>query len=431
MYKSKTAAYFICLITAMLAMYVSPVDVHAQQASPAQQGALGIAAVVNDDVISALDLHTRTTMIIETSNMTDTPQTRARVSPQVLRGLIDEKLMLQEARRSGIKVVQEDIDDGVARIAQGNKMTVLQLSEQLKQIGVPLSSVSARIEAEIAWSIFAGRVLARKITISEEEITDEIKRIQASAGKPEYLLAEIFLPVDLPSQDNEVYQLALRLIEQMKSGAPFKAVASNMSRAPSAGVGGDMGWVQAAHLDTDIYNVVSKMNPGNVSMPIRTLGGYYIMLLREVRASPGLGGGEATLKLSQLHLAAEHPGATADLGPQLQNMSQGVTTCEQLDAIGAKDGSPMSGPLGEVPLSAMPQNMRALLQNLPAGQISPPIATGGGLAVMMVCARNDKGVDMEAVRADIAKRLKATRLDIAARRHLHDLRRDAFVDIRL
>lgn len=400
----------------------------------AQQSGLGIAAVVNDDIISMLDLHTRTTMVIQSANMQNTPETRARISPQVLRGLIDEKLMLQEARRAGITVSKADIDQGVARIAGDNNMSALELANTMQTMGVPISALESRIEAEIAWGTFIGRKISRSITIGEEEINAEIERIQENAGKPEYLLAEIVLPVDSPARDGEVRLLAQRLLQQMKAGAPFNALASNFSRAPSAAVGGDMGWVQPSHMEPKLLNVLRQLKPGQVSTPVRTISGYTIVMLRDVRTSPGLPKGDATLKVSQLHLnapASTDAAAMNALASRLNGMVQGVASCAQLEAIGAQQGSPLSGSMGEIKLSSLPGEMRAVLASLPVGQPSRPVATGGGLAVMMVCERQDEGADMQKIRDDIAQRLRAERLDVAAQRHLRDLRRAAFVDIRL
>lgn len=421
----KSLAATIILVVAVLTFGSFSKGAHAQQ------DGLGIAAVVNDDVISALDLHLRTSMIVSSSNMPDTAETRSRIMPQVLRGLIDEKLMLQEARRVGIKVEQSEIDNGMKRIAESNGMTVVQLSEQLGQIGVPLSALAARIEAEISWQIFVGRTLSRTITVGKEEINDEIKRIEASAGRPEYLLADIYLPVDKPEQDAEVQQLAIRLLEQIQSGAPFNALASNFSRSPSAAQGGDMGWVQASHLDAALLNAISTLQPGNVTRPIRTLGGYYIMLLRDVRTSPGLGHGDATMRLSQYHLMVPAGTAPNTVAMQIQSATSGVTSCAQMDALGLQSGSQLSGSLGEMSLSVLPPDMRGVLENLPVGRVSEPIATGGGMAVLMICERQDQGVDNDAVRAQIADRLTLERLDVVAQRHLRDLRRQAFIDIRL
>lgn len=412
----------------LAALIVSGSAARAQQAN-----GLGIAAVVNDDVISALDLHTRATMVITSSGIENTPDNRARITPQVLRSLIDEKLMLQEARRADIKVTQNDINDGLARLAASNNASVEELSQGLARMGVPLSALSARVEAELAWQAFVFRTLRRKIKISEDEITDEINLLQANAGKPEYQLAEIFLPVDTPSQDDEVRLLAMRLLQQMRQGASFKSLASNFSRATSAATGGDLGWVQFAHLDEALQRVLPNLQPGQVSVPVRAIGGYYLVLLRDVRTSPGLGSAESIMKLTQLHMTPAPPDnsdALRDLSNKMTEMTRAVTNCAQLDALGAQVGSNLSGSMGEISLSALPDDMRKVLAPLAVGQPSTPVPTGGGLAVLMICERLDEALNMEKVRDAIAKRLQIERLDVAANRHLRDLRRNAFVDIR-
>jgi len=399
----------------------------------AQQNGLGIAAVINDDVISVLDLESRLSLIIISSGMDTSQQTRDRVRPQVLRSLIDEKLMKQEANRVGIKITQQDVQGGLERIAASNNMTVDQMAQDIAKMGLPPAVMTARLEAELGWQSYVFRNLARSIKIGDEEITDEIARIQANAGKPEYLMAEIFLPVDKPAQDAEMRTLAQRLMQELRNGAAFKALASNFSRAPSAAAGGDMGWVQLNYLDPDLQRVVRELKPGQVSVPVRTLGGYHMILLRDVRTSPGLGSGDAFLKLSQLHLSPSNPGDPNELSAlarQLSSTTYGMTTCAQLEAAGVQSGSPLSGSMGEISMSSLPPNMQAALGSLAIGQPSQPLPTGGGVAVMMVCERQSEGLDMEKVREKISEGIKARRLEIAAKRRLRDLRRNAFVDIR-
>lgn len=419
----RTLAFLTCAALAFCATLSTPAH--------AQQDGLGIAAVVNDDAISILDLDSRIRMILHTSDMAGTQENYARVGPQVLRSLIDEKLMMQEARRVGLQVTQAEVDDGLAQIAGNNNFTPDQLKADFAQRGVPVAALTSRIEAELTWQLYVFRNVRTTIKVGEEEINDEIKRIQASAGKPEYLLAEIFLPVDTPAQDAEVAQLAQSLLQQMQAGAPFRALAGNFSRSPSAALGGDLGWVQPSHLDQELQNVVAQLRPGQVSTPVRTLGGYYLIMLREVRVSPGLNGGDATLKLSQLHMTAQNPNDMNALAQQLTSLARTAATCAEFDALAAQTGSPLSGPMGQVTLSAMPDNMRSALASLPVGQASAPIATGGGLAVMMVCERSDGETDMEEVRTNITERLIRERMEVAAMRRLRELRRDAFVDIRL
>jgi len=398
------------------------------------QSSLGIAAVVNDDVISMLDLNTRLSMIMEDSDISNQAEVRARIAPQVLRGLIDEKLKLQETRREGIKIPQKDIEANIQKIADGNKLTVSQLTDKLRSVGVPITGLTSRIEAELAWQYYIARRLSRRIQVGEEEINDEIEMIQANAGKPEYLLAEIFLPIDNPSRAGDVQQTAERLVQQLYAGASFSALAKNFSAAPSAAVGGDMGWVQFGNLDTELQKAVQRLKPKTISPPIHSLGGYYILMLRDVRTSPSLTAGESMLKLSQYHIPVKDmsdQGAVNAATQQLMNATRGMNSCSQLEAAGANSGSMMSGSLGEMKLSSLPDNLRGVLTNLPVGQPSQPVQTGGGLAVVMICERSDEGVDMDKIRENIRIKILESRVNVAAQRKLRDLRRNAFVDIRL
>ena len=61
-----------------------------------------IAAVVNDEVISVADLQSRLRMVMLSSNLADSPETRQRIAGQVLRTIVDEKLQIPEAKRHNI-----------------------------------------------------------------------------------------------------------------------------------------------------------------------------------------------------------------------------------------------------------------------------------------------------------------------------------------
>jgi len=421
----------LCMFGLVCLALASLLPVHAKAQT---QGGLGIAAVVNDDVISMLDLNARISMVMESAQLENTAENRMKIAPQVLSGLVDEKLKLQETRESGVKVTQGDIELALKDIADKNKMTTDKLTEHLQSIGVPVSTLATRVETELAWSYYVQSRLAKKIQVGAEEIKDEITRIQTNAGKPEYLLAEIFLPVESPAQEAEVRTVAERLLMQMQQGAPFSGLARNFSRAPSAALDGDMGWVQYANLDPALQRVVTKMRAGTASPPVRTLGGYYIMFLRKIRTSPGLGGGDAMVKLSQFHIPApKGSGTTAlqSLSNQLVAATRNMKSCAELEAAGAQSGSLMSGSLGEMMLTSLPDAMQQVLGDLKVGQPSAPIPTGGGLAVLMICERTDETVDMEKVRDDIRNKLVQNRLSVASQRKLRDLRRDAFVDSRI
>ncbi|MEG3618942.1 peptidylprolyl isomerase [Magnetovibrio sp. PR-2] len=422
----RTGLHFVFLL-AFSVMFLTP------QQSPAQ-GGLGIAAVVNDEAISVLDLNSRIALVLESTKIPNTAQARNKLALQVLRGLIDEKLKLQVAAKAGIKVTEASIEAAVAEIAGRNKISSDQLAQHLISIGSHISSLRTKLESQLVWNQYVLRKLSRSITIGDEEIKDEIQRIQNSAGKPEYLLAEIFLPVDAQSPDSEMRDLAQRLMLQLQQGASFSDLARNVSQAPSAALSGDLGWVQYANLDPDLQKIIPEIPPGRVSKPVRLPDGYYLIMVRKVRASPGLSTRDAMLKLSQYHVPVVKgtpPQQLQQIKAQLSATTRSMTTCQQMNDAGVRSGSLMSGSLGEMKFSTLPANFKTALSNLKPGQKTQPIETGGGWAVMMVCERVDEGANMEKVRKDIRLRLKRERIEVTAQRTLRDLRRDAFVDVRL
>ena len=79
-----------------------------------------IAAVVNEDVISVADLDQRLRFTVISAGIEDTPQTRQRIGPQVLRTMIDEKLQVQEAKRLNVKVSEAELAAAITRIEGQN-----------------------------------------------------------------------------------------------------------------------------------------------------------------------------------------------------------------------------------------------------------------------------------------------------------------------
>ena len=247
----------------------------------AAQEALRIAAVVNDDVITGLDLAVRTRMAILSSSLPDTAEMRNRVARQVLRAMIDERLMLQEAARQNITVQQSEIDAELSKLAERNDVTLDQFSDYLAQNGVPLAD---QIRATIAWSKLIGRQLRPRAVITEEDIDEVLLQAEQSQGQPQRRVAEIFLAVDAPGEEEDVRRSTERLIEQIRGGIPFSAVASQFSDAATAAVGGDVGWVLPGQLAPEVDETLERMQDGDIAGPVRAAGGYYILQLRGQRS---------------------------------------------------------------------------------------------------------------------------------------------------
>lgn len=243
-----------------------------------------IAAVVNEDAISKSDVDDRMLMIIRSSGLGDSPEIREKLKPQILTALIEEQLKIQEAERLEIKVTPEEVEKGFTEIANQNKIPLDQFKQMIVKAGINPATMQRQIKSQIGWSKVIQAKMRPQVTISDNDIDEVIARLQSAQGTTEYLLAEIALPVDSPEQEGEVRGLADKLSRDIRSGsAPFMKVAQQFSQAAGAQEGGDLGWVQAAQLPLDIADALQGSTKGDITPPIRSLTGYHILYVRDVR----------------------------------------------------------------------------------------------------------------------------------------------------
>ncbi|HCK84043.1 MAG TPA: hypothetical protein DHW63_05855, partial [Hyphomonadaceae bacterium] len=181
----------------------------------------GVAAIVNDTVISTFDVRQRANLLLVSAGIQSTPEMQQRARTQALRDLVDEHLQMQEAAHFEIEVTAEQIDRRVADIARSNETTIEGLTEQLARDGVSVSTLRSQIGADIAWQRLMGGMYGSRLRISEIDIRETQERIAANATRPQYQISEIFLPAETDAEFTEMEQGAMRLLQEMQRGAPF------------------------------------------------------------------------------------------------------------------------------------------------------------------------------------------------------------------
>ena len=422
---------FVCVLA--LVLFFATGDARAQDA-------LRIAAVVNDEMISVYDLNMRLSLVVALSGLPNTLETRQRLGPQVLRSLIDDELKRQEATRLGISVSEGEVENALRRLEKVNDLDKGGLDKFLASRKIRKSSLTTQIESEIAWRKLVQGRFGAITQVSDEEIDEVLSEIEGNKGKPEYLVSEIFLPVDKPENEREILSLANRLIQQTQAGANFQALAQNFSKSPTAERGGSLGWNRLGQLGNELDQALAKLRPGRLSPPVRTIDGYTILYLRKQRTARGLANPETAspvVNLQQLFLPlppGTGPAAVADAMEGAKTFGNKAKTCQDLEKMGKEIGSPLSGNLGDIKTSALAPQQRNLVRGLPPLKASRPLRTKDGVIVLMVCRRDEvKQPQLTAAgqRERIADRLINERMGLAARQHMRDLRRAAFVDIRL
>ena len=397
-------------------------------AAPAMaQELLRAVAVINDEVISLLDLDMRLKIAILAIGRPESAQLRKRITPQVIRSLIDERLQSQEAERLGITVTDEQVDAAAESIAKRNKLSYAGFAMLIKNRGIIPSVFREQVRVQLKWSRLVTLRLRPSVDVSEEEVEEIVRRVNASRGLKQRRVSEIFLAVDTALEEDEILGNAQRLIEQLRAGANFPALARQFSETASAARGGDLDWILEGQLPEELDAALAKMRPGMLSAPVRSLSGYHLLYLHDERQSSL---SEVTLHLKQV--VFERPKGASEaqvqaLAAQAEAARGRIAGCAGLDELATEIGSPGSGDMGIVDPGDLPPPIRGVVMALPIGQASPPFEVPGGLRILVVCERTDSGID----RAKIRDSLSTQRLDMLNRRYMRDLRRSANVDIRI
>ncbi|MDB2541715.1 peptidylprolyl isomerase, partial [Alphaproteobacteria bacterium] len=120
--------------------------------------------------------------------------------------------------------------------------------------------------------------------IGEQEIDEQYEKAVKAVNQTRYLVSEILLNLDNFSTEEQVRQLSDEIVKQLQAGVAFPAIARQFSIAPTAAQGGQLGWISADQLNPRLSQVVRQLQPGQISAPVPTTGGIYILALVDKRA---------------------------------------------------------------------------------------------------------------------------------------------------
>jgi peptidyl-prolyl cis-trans isomerase SurA len=381
----------------------------------------GIAAVVNDQVISLYDVDQRVDLFFATSGIEKSPEMTERMRDQVLRSLVDEKLQMQEATRVEIQIEETEIEERMELLAKQDNRTLDGIKEFLETKSIEENTLKAQIRAELAWNQFVRRNFGGRIKVGDPEIEEQYEKAVKAVNQTRYLVSEILLNLDNFSTEEQVRQLSGEIVKQLQSGTSFPAVARQFSIAPTAGQGGQLGWISADQLNPRLSQVIRQMQVGQISPPIPTTGGVYILALVDKRA-----GGNDPSKNQFDVLTVNFPASVKS--QRIDEFADDFKTCRRAQNKAKKLNASVKRS-GLRQLRTLPGAIALAVANLEAGEVAPPSQQNDVTNVYIVCDRKDD-LGIEISRDQIADNIFSQRISVMARRHLRDLRRDAVVEYR-
>jgi len=417
------------------ALAAKPVKLHYQNA---------IVALVNDLPITSYELGQRVALVMSTSNIPHTPEMEKKVRDSVLDQLETELLQRQEALKNDITVSSVEVDRYIQGILNDNRLSLDQLKSVMERGGVKMATFRSQITAQILWQKAVQDHYAGRINISPDQVDAEMARIREGANKAHFSVSEIFLPVENPDLDDKVHKQADDIAAQLQQGAQFTALARQFSQSPSAAEDGDIGTVYDGQLAPELNKALLGMKTGEMSPPIRSIGGYYILLLRQryepagtkiVEANPADTPLPPVLPLGRilLRLPPKLPPDVLDKAMQVAEQIRAVTTsCDMASKIPEKVQGALYFALGNTRIADLNQETRDALAKTEVGGVAKPFKSDAGIEIFVRCEKRvEKQVPWPVpTREQVENQLFSEQISALARRYNRDLRRNADIEVR-
>lgn len=254
-----------------------------------------VVAEVNNEVITLSEVEEEGQGIFKKIALEVPAQDRLsaieQVRKDILRSLIDQKLIEQEAAKRSITVTDQEVDESLELVLKANRLTKDELLRQLNENGVDEASYRDNLKSQLYQSKLVNRDVRSKIVVTEEAILDYYDtRYTKHIPEGGYYLLQIGIgwgetqgedqdPAALEQQKQSARQRAERVHTLAMSGSDFKELARKFSDLPSAAEGGDIGVFEEEEMASYMRNAVTSLGPGEVSTIIETPVGFQFFKL--------------------------------------------------------------------------------------------------------------------------------------------------------
>lgn len=395
-----------------------------------------IVAVVNDQVITLNQLNARTALNMRQLGMANpNEQQHAAVTKRTLSGLIDEELQRQYATSARVKMAPQDIaatkDNAIKAV--GGQASWNSLTKGLEQ------TANDKLAAETIWQ----KIIARDVQPRVQIGTAEADRLITELAKSRHVLDREISVIQLNSGSDSTGDKAQldklgELKQKIANGENFNDLARVYSDDKSAASGGNLGWFGSGELNPQLEEALDKMQPGQISEPIRTPMGWYLVKLENVRTTKPVETGPQTqlelflLAVKQSEDPKEAKAIEAKLAKQTAALRKGADVKAYFDKADFKDDFAASQALGWVVQSDLEPELAKALEDIQPGNWSKSVAVNGNVARVFVAdTKQAMPAKLGAYRERVMNNMFGNRVELESRRFMQNLRQRAFLDVRL
>lgn len=357
---------------------------------------------------------------------------------QILERLINDRLLLQYAAQTGLKVDDTQLDKTIERIAEQNKLDVPAFRAALEEEGISYRKFREDIRNEILIARLREREVENRVNITEAEI-DNYLTTQSSRTdiQDEFEISHILIrtPEDAVPEDlQKLREKAEEALRKLNGGEEFSQVSARYSDAPNALEGGKLGWKTATQIP-DLFNEALKpMQPGQISAILRSPNGFHILKMDDRRGGTSPLVVEQT-KLRHILVKLSEIMSESDAELRIEMIKERLDNGEDFDELArqySEDASANAGgDLGWVnPGDTVPPFEKAM-NELALNEISEPVRTPFGFHIIQVLERRKQDMTQEAARFKARQEIKSRKAEEAYIDWVRELRDRAYVELHL
>lgn len=436
LFSRRAAGRLACLLALGLVTSFAPA-----QTRPAATPSIAdyIVAVVNQELVTNAELQARIARIREEAARSNAqlPQP-AELRAKVLEALIDERVQVTNARETGPKIDEAELDRAVGNIALQNQMTMAQLRARLQQQGLAYSAFRNNVKDQLLVERVREREVNQRIVISDAEIDALLEKRRAASGKAVQLnIAQILVTVPEGADPELLARRRARAeaaLARVNGGEDFAAVARELSEDGNKAQGGAIGLRMADRLPDVFVETVRTLKPGEVSPTLlRTGAGFHVLklLAREEGAAFTVQQTHARHILLRVSPQLTAEAARRRLAEFKRQILAGSKSFEEIARANSEDGSAAAGgDLGWTSPGTFVPEFEEAMNNLPINGVSEPVISRFGVHLIQVLERRETVLDAKQQREQARNVLREQKFESAYLDWVRDLRGRAYIEMR-
>lgn len=357
---------------------------------------------------------------------------------QILDQLILEQLQIEAAKRYGMEVSEQQLNQALNTIAANNNFSSLEaFAANLNSQGMSLADVRQQISRDLLINQVQQAVVNNRIRITDQEIDNFLTSSDGKlATSPDYRLGHILIGVSGSASEEavaEAEQKAQDIYRQLQEGADFATTAITYSNDQTALEGGDLGWRKLNQLPELFADVVSQLEEGQVSAPVRSGAGFHLLKNMEQRG----GGAQWVDQTRARHILIKESEimdadtAQEQLTELRKQIEEGADFAELARENSEDIGSMLQGgDLGWATPGMFVPAFEEAMAETDIGEVTGPFKSQFGWHILQVTDRREEDMSDVMIRNRAAQMLRDRRFDEELQVWQQELREDAYLDIK-